>query len=131
VAPALFYAGVNGRNYAAVVDSKGVAIGPDSLPGSRKSRPGESLMLFGTGFGPTNPAVATSLNMQPAPLVLPFRVYVGGVEAQSVYGGLVAPGLNQFNFTVPPLSPGEYPIVVYVGGIQTQADTYLVVGIPQ
>jgi uncharacterized protein (TIGR03437 family) len=130
VAPALFFSAVNGRNYAAIVDSNGVAIGPPELPGSRRALPGEVLMLFGSGFGRPNSDGVAKLNMVPAPLTLPFRIEVAGTEAGCQYGGLVGPGLNQFNIVVPSLPPGEYPITVSIGGTQTESGVFLVIGEP-
>ena len=127
-APALFASAANGHTYAAIVDVGGIAIGPESMPGARAAKPGEVLMLFGTGFGPTNPSVTTALNMPPTPLALPFRVEIGGTEVRCEYGGLVGPGLNQFNIEVPQLPAGEYPVVVFVGGVQTQAGVNVVIG---
>ena len=85
-------------------------------------------MLFGTGFGPTNPRVSSALGMPPAPLANPVSVQIGGVDAPCAYAGLVGPGLNQVNIAIPQLPAGEYPIVASVSGVQTQTGATVVIG---
>ena len=52
--------------------------------------PREAIEVRDTGFGATHPAVPTSkLVSQPAPLVLPATVLVGGIAAQVHWAGCV------------------------------------------
>jgi uncharacterized protein (TIGR03437 family) len=52
-APALFtYAAAN-QVWAAAVHLDGAVAGPESVPGTRPVRPGDRVLLFGTGFGPS------------------------------------------------------------------------------
>jgi uncharacterized protein (TIGR03437 family) len=87
------------------------------------AKPGDSLAIFGVGFGPTNPAVpAGEAFAGAAPTTDPFGVYIGGVSVQPTFVGLSSAGLYQINLTVPPgLGQGDVPILAAVGGMQTQA----------
>jgi uncharacterized protein (TIGR03437 family) len=84
---------------------------------SRPVKPGETLILFGVGFGPTNPLVPAG---QPfsgvAPATSPVTVFIGGIAASVRFSGIVAAGLYQINVVVPPTAPGDQPILVIVGG---------------
>jgi uncharacterized protein (TIGR03437 family) len=80
-------------------------------------------MIYGTGFGPTNPALPTGqLVTTPEPLPTnSVQIMIGGVTASYIYAGLVEPGLYQFNVTVPPGLPnGDAALVAVIGGVQTQ-----------
>jgi uncharacterized protein (TIGR03437 family) len=94
----------------------------------RPAVPGEVLEIYGTGFGPTNPAAPTSqLVPQPAPLSLPATVAIGGVEAQVQWAGIVSSGLYQLNVQVPNVAAGDQPIQASVSGFQTVANAFLAV----
>lgn len=89
--------------YVAAVHTDGVYVAPPALFGpdaaSRPARPGEILLLYGTGFGPTTPAVAAGRIVSPAaPLSDPAQLHlrIGGVPASVQFAGIVAPGLYQF-----------------------------------
>jgi uncharacterized protein (TIGR03437 family) len=60
LSPSLFLFDPQGRKYVAAVRSDGPFIGPPNLFGTAlptvPAHPGDVLLLFGTGFGPTNPA---------------------------------------------------------------------------
>ena len=120
-APALF---ASGGNVAAV--------GPDGtvIDGSTvTAKPGESLEIFGTGFGATTPAVTPgALFSGSAPLVTPATVTVGGAPAAVTYSGLVGTGLYQINITVPNLTSGTYPVVATVNGVSSQSGVTLRIG---
>lgn len=122
-APALFAAtGLAAGLHAAAVHTDGTTAGdPKVAASTRAARPGDRTLLFGTGFGATNPDQWPSLAMSPAPLVAPFEVFVGGVSAQVDFGGIVGPGLYQFNVVVPEVAAGEQPVVVRIGGVQTHS----------
>jgi uncharacterized protein (TIGR03437 family) len=87
-------------------------IGPSgafSFP-SRPVMPGETVVLYGTGFGPTNPVVAAGLPYSGtgAPLVTLPTINVGSATGVTVnFGGVVAPGLYQFNVVVPTVNSGD------------------------
>ena len=82
--------------------------------------PGETIILYGTGFGPTNPPIAPGIvsdkvyNLNPLPTAT-----LGGLPAQVVFAGLVPPlsQVFQLNVILPVGIPnGDWPVVVSVGG---------------
>ncbi len=85
--------------------------------------PGAPLVLYGVGFGPTDPPVKSG-EAVPAPVatVNPVTVTIGGIRAPVLYSGIVAAGLYQINVTVPPDTPsGDQPVRASVSGLQTGA----------
>jgi uncharacterized protein (TIGR03437 family) len=95
----------------------------------REAKPGEIITLYGTGFGATNPPVATdSLVTQPAPLAAPVTFYFGRTAAEVVWAGLVGSGLYQFNIRVPDVPDGGNVIVAEIGGYRSQGDSAISVG---
>ncbi len=107
----------------AAVHLDGSYCGPANLlPGvtTTPAKPNETIELYGTGFGPTNPKIDFSkLFSTPAPIAQTVTATVGGVAAK-VSGYLVSPGLYQFNLTVPNLGDGDAPVVLTVAGQNTQ-----------
>jgi uncharacterized protein (TIGR03437 family) len=114
--------------YAAAVHVDGVFIAPAGFFGgalaSRPAQPGEITLLFGTGFGPTTPAVPSGQIVNgAAPLTDPalLHIRIGGVLANVQFAGIVAPGEYQFNVVIPPLPDGDQPLVADIGGLTTQS----------
>ena len=117
-----------GKYVAAVHATDGAYVAPTGYfgPGaaSRPAAPGETILLFGTGFGPTTPAVpAGQAFIGAAPLadVTQFHIAIGGVPAAVSFAGLVAAGEYQFNVVVPPLPDGDQPVAATIAGAATQA----------
>jgi protocatechuate 3,4-dioxygenase beta subunit len=108
---------------AAAVRADGAYIGPAGLiegVTTVAARPGDNILLFGTGFGPTNPASdPAQLVTAPAPTANKVRVQIHNQEAAVSFAGLVSPGLYQFNITVPDLPDGDYPVTAQVSGVWT------------
>ena len=77
------------------------------------AKAGETILLYGTGFGPTTQAT-------PAPLTNPVQIKIGGIAATVAFAGLAGPGLYQFNVTVPSLPTGDAPVLATIGGVTTQ-----------
>jgi uncharacterized protein (TIGR03437 family) len=93
---------------------------------SSPAAPGEEIVLYGTGFGPTSPASPTGqLVTTPAKLANSVQFTIGGITlaASSVeFAGLVEAGLYQFNVTVPAsLKSGNAAVMATIGGVQTQS----------
>jgi uncharacterized protein (TIGR03437 family) len=85
------------------------------------ARPGDALQLFGTGFGPTSPAIAPGVVFQgSAPTAATPTVTIGNVRASVTYSGLTATGLYQINIIVPALSNGIYAVSASVYGVSSQ-----------
>jgi uncharacterized protein (TIGR03437 family) len=120
-APAFF---TFGDGYVAAQHLNYVPVGaPNLLPGvvTTPAQPGETIVLYGTGFGPTNPPLPTAqLVATPEPLASSVTISIGGVTAAVGFGGLVGPGLYQFNVTVPNLPSGDAAVVAKIGGVATQ-----------
>ena len=94
---------------------------------STPARPGELIVLYGTGFGASNPKIDFSrLFSTFAPIAQTVTATVGGVPAK-LDGYLVAPGVYQFNLTVPDLLPGDAPVVLKVAGVSSQAGLFVAV----
>jgi uncharacterized protein (TIGR03437 family) len=87
---------------------------------TRPVKAGETLMLYGVGFGPTVPAVPAG---QPfsgsAPAVDAVTVTIGGVQAPVTWSGIMMAGLYQINVTVPSAPNGDQPVLATVNGVQT------------
>jgi hypothetical protein len=109
---------------------------PTSLDGvrvnvnGRPARPGETIILFAVGCGPSNPPLpAGQKPSQSLPLALPFEFRIGNVAAPA-QGVVLAPflGLYQFNVTVPDSVPdGDAPIELTVDGQPTGQTLFVAV----
>ncbi len=126
--PAVFPVVVEGTTYAAAVGLDGVIIGPSSLPGTRTAKSGETLQVYGTGFGDTNPHQPASQLGNVAPLVNTVTATVCGHAAAVGFAGLVGAGLDQINVTLPTLPPGNCPVQLNVGGVATQSGVVIPIG---
>lgn len=112
---------------AAINNSDGTLAVPANYYGagvaSRAAKPGEYVQIYGTGFGPTNPAAPAGqiVSGQPSLANPQLQIRIGGVVA-TVYQGtgyLVAPGEYQFNVLIPALPDGDQPIVATIGGVSS------------
>ncbi len=127
VAPGLFSG--DGK-YAVAQHSDYSLVGKAGLyPGSTPARPGETILLYGTGFGPTAPAApAGQVITQALPMVTPPSFRIGGQTAAVSFAGIVAAGLYQFNVTVPAgLPDGDALVVATDIGASTQGSLYLTI----
>lgn len=118
---------------AAVRATDGRFIAPaDLFPGvtTEPAKPGDIVLLFGTGFGPTTPAVTPGRVFSgAAPLTdaASLRVRIGGMDVTPSFAGLSGSGLYQFNVTVPNLPDGNHPIEMLLNGQQIQTDVQLAI----
>ena len=85
------------------------------------AKPGETIILWGTGFGPTNPPAPLGIQVPAATYsttALPSMIVLA--TTATVFGAALAPGyagLYQVAFRVPPDFPdGDYPINGSIGG---------------
>lgn len=121
-APAFFT--LPGGAYVAAQHADYSVVGaPNLLPGvtSTPAQPGETILIYGTGFGPTNPPLPTGQLVTSAePLASSVQITIGGVAAAAIFAGLVSPGLYQFNVTVPNLPNGDAAVLATIGGFSTQ-----------
>ncbi len=110
-----------GSNRAVAFAADGSLIGPDRPP-----RPGEVIVLYGTGFGAVSPEAEST---QPAPLdrllrvAGETRVLVNGVECRVEFSGLTpgSVGLYQINFVLPPnLQSAPARLSIQVSGENAQ-----------
>jgi uncharacterized protein (TIGR03437 family) len=85
------------------------------------AKAGDSIELFGNGFGPTNPPVAAGQVFSgAAPTTNPVTLRINNVSITPSFAGLSGAGLYQFNLTVPSgLGKGDVPLQAAVGGAQT------------
>ena len=130
--PGFFMFGPDNGRYPAALNSDGVFLGPSGLFGdaakTHPAKPGDTILLFGTGFGPTNPPMpADQLFQSAAPLSDPslLSVQIGGVAAAVQFAGLVGPGLYQLNVVVPDLPDGDQAVSASIGGSTTQSNAFI------
>jgi uncharacterized protein (TIGR03437 family) len=88
---------------------------------TRPVKAGETLVLYGVGFGPTTPtALAGQAYLGAARTNSPVTVTIGGVSAPVSFSGLVEAGLYQLNVTVPTnTGSGDQALLATVNGVQT------------
>jgi uncharacterized protein (TIGR03437 family) len=127
-----FFPWPNGQPVATHLDYswavKNGSFGATTVP----AKPGEYIILWGTGFGPTTPTAPVGVTI-PASTTYnaanPISVTIGNTPA-SVYGTALASGfggLYQVVALVPAtLSNGDYALVATVGGVATASTTLTV-----
>jgi uncharacterized protein (TIGR03437 family) len=95
------------------------------------AKPGEVIILWTTGLGPTIPAAPTGASIPgngSYPTASAPVITVNKIQAV-VYGAALAPGsagLYQIAIQVPPsLADGDWPIQASIGGVQSSTGTVL------
>ncbi len=130
VSPSFFV--INGGPYVLATHSDGTLVGPASLyPGSSTpARPGEQIVIYGNGFGPTSTAVVAGSSTQSGTLSPTSVVTIGGSAAKVLFAGLVSPGLFQFNVQVPtnPASGDNAITATYQGVSASPAELITIAG---
>jgi protocatechuate 3,4-dioxygenase, beta subunit len=113
------------QEFVTATTPAGAFIGPVGLVDGLTTvpaKPLDTIVLYGTGFGPASPAVAPGEVVNNAsPLANPVKLRIGNQTAQVLYAGVTAAGLYQFNVVVPSLASGDYPVVAEVAGVRTTA----------
>jgi uncharacterized protein (TIGR03437 family) len=102
-----------------IVGPTGTALGYATVA----AKAGDSVVLFGVGFGPTSPTVAPGAPFSgAASTTSPVSLRINNVGLTPSFAGLSAAGLYQINFTVPAgLDTGDVALVATVGGASTQS----------
>jgi uncharacterized protein (TIGR03437 family) len=109
----------------------GTDIGPATLyPGlTTPARPGETIVIYGNGFGQTSQpvvsgSIAQSGTLSPLPVIT-----IGGIQANVRFAGLnLTPGEFQFNVDVPAnLADGDQPVTATYNALTTQGGAVLTV----
>jgi uncharacterized protein (TIGR03437 family) len=127
---------INGIQYVVALFPDGsYALPTGAIAGltSRPAQPGDTITLYGVGFGPVTPAIpAGQLVQELNTLAAPFSISFGGTPAASVpYDGLGPDytGLYQFNVVVPAVAASnQVPLTFTVGGVSGTQTLYIPVG---
>ena len=87
------------------------------------AKAGDSVVLFGVGFGPTNPTVPPGQAYSGAAQTTnTVQLSIGGTSVLPSFSGLSSAGLYQLNVMVPAgLGNGDRSLVATVGDFQTQS----------
>ena len=120
----------NGGPYVAATHINGSLIGPTTLypNASTPAKPGETIVLYANGFGPTNSPVQSGSLTQSGTLSPLPMISIGGRAAVLSFAGLVAPGEFQFNVTVPAsLANGDQTITATYGGVTAQPGSLITI----
>jgi uncharacterized protein (TIGR03437 family) len=122
LAPASFLIG--GKQYVVAQFTDGTYVLPTgAIAGvaSRPAKPGESIVIYGVGFGSVTPSIPAGQIVTVSNQVsAPFALLFGQTQAQLPYSGL-APnfvGLYQFNVVVPAVPDNNLvPLTFTLGGV--------------
>jgi uncharacterized protein (TIGR03437 family) len=111
---------LNGTQYLGAVfaNTTTYVLPPGAIPGitSQRAKAGDTITLYGVGFGSVNPAIpAGQIVQQNSTLALPVQISIGGSSAQVLYQGLAQGnvGLYQFNVTVPSVPASDKVSVTF------------------
>lgn len=95
-----------------------------SVPGYTftPAQPGETILLYGAGFGMPGSILTEGSATQLGALVNLPAITIGGSPATVLYAGVISPGLYQFNVVVPDTAAtGDNAVVATYGGASTPA----------
>jgi len=108
--PAFFTFTSGNEIYVVATFADGTLITP-----ANPAHSGDTIVLYGTGFGPSNPPISSGTVVQiPEPLQNSPQdeISIAGILPQITYAGIVEAGLDQINLVVPPVPPGNQPLVL-------------------
>ncbi len=92
---------------------------PARVPGTVPAKPGDTIILWGTGFGPTNPPIPNGIAISGAPSAAAQPVLlIGGIFAP-VAATVMSPGsagLYQIAVTVPRVPDGDSEVLANAAG---------------
>jgi uncharacterized protein (TIGR03437 family) len=130
VSPGLFMYPVGSRYYAIAQHlTLPYLVGP-----SNPAHPGETLVLWATGFGPTSPPTPSGQVVTTAfPVVnlSAITLTIGGQPAKVLWAGITIAGEWQLNIQVPPgLPSGDAAIVGQIDGMSSQGNVFLSIQAP-
>lgn len=96
----------------------------------RLPKPGDRLVIYGVGFGATNPPIPSGTVVTQANSIPGLQIQLGSATVTAEYSGLApsAVGLYQFNIVVPNVQAGDHEISMSIGSIRTQTSVFLAVG---
>ena len=91
------------------------------------AKAGDTIELFGVGFGPTDSPVPAGKPYQcptagcaKIPPSSSLAVFINGAPVTPFFAGVTQTGVFQFNITIPAgLGTGDVPLTAQVGGVQT------------
>jgi uncharacterized protein (TIGR03437 family) len=116
--------GVYGAGTYDIVGPGGASLGYKTVP----AKAGDNLILFGTGFGPTTPAVpAGKAYSGSASTTNSVQLLINNIAVAPAFSGITSPGLYQINVVPVPagLGVGDVPLLATVGGFNTQSRVVL------
>jgi uncharacterized protein (TIGR03437 family) len=123
-----------GGSYVAALHADYSLVGKPGLIAGATSTPaksGETLSIYGTGFGPANPPLPSAQTVTtPTALANSVQFTIGGVAATVTYAGVAGSGLDQFNVKVPNVPNGDAAVVAQMGGVETQTGVLITVQSP-
>jgi uncharacterized protein (TIGR03437 family) len=115
---------INGTPYTVALFPDGTFVLPTgAISGinSRSAKPGDTIVLYGIGFGPVTPSIpAGQLAEQTTALATALQMFVGGLPAIVDYAGLAPSftGLYQFNIMVPTVpASNAVPLTFTLNGV--------------
>ena len=134
LAPSSFTVGGTQYVVALFPDAVTYVLPPASIAGvsSQRASPGQTITLYGVGFGPVTPAIpAGQITGQSNALAGTIQISIGGAPATMAYAGL-APGyvgLYQFNVVVPNIPSGNsVPVTFSLNGVAGAQTLFTAVG---
>jgi uncharacterized protein (TIGR03437 family) len=132
LAPSSF--NIGGKQYAVAFFPDGsYVLPPGAVKGvsSSRAKPGDSIILYGVGFGPVIPATAGGqIARQANALQNGLQVSLGGVPASVPYAGMALGyvGLYQFNIIVPNVAASDSVSLTFtLGGVSGSQTLYVAV----
>jgi uncharacterized protein (TIGR03437 family) len=121
LAPSAF--DISGTQYVVALSAAGSYIlPPGAISGvaSQRATTGQTIILYGVGFGPVTPAQASGEIISAAdPITSAFTLSIGGMPATIAFAGLVPDyvGLYQFNVVVPSVAASDkIPVTFTLAG---------------
>jgi uncharacterized protein (TIGR03437 family) len=104
-----------------VIGPAGNSLGYPTVP----AKAGDNIVLYGTGFGPTNPLDTGPLSGQRV-AVLSVDIRIDDISVRPTFAGLSSPGLFQLNLYLPSgLGRGDRPLAATVIGLSTQKNVVI------
>ncbi len=106
-----------------IIGPAGSSLGYPTVP----VKAGDSIVLFGTGFGGTDRPESIPLSGI-SRAISRVGIVIGSTSLEPTFAGLSSPGIFQFNLTLPQgLQSGDQPLAATVIGLSSQKNVFITV----